>query len=98
MATDQVYATALSDRTWFQAQALHYQTFLTEINQGDFPTVLPYLQASHTFADPVAGGELGFDVNAYSLSRENIVNDPSANIELDSNRPAPLPTFTGRNR
>jgi LPS-assembly protein len=76
MVTSDVHVQGLADRTYISAQALHYQTLLTSEGEDQdlLPTALPYVTASHTFADPVFGGELGFELNAYSLNRDDAVN------------------------
>ncbi len=73
--TSDVHVTGLADRSYVSAQALHYQTMLNEEDQDLLPTALPYVMTSHTFADPVLGGELGFEMNAYSLTRNDNVED-----------------------
>lgn len=73
--TSDAHVVGLMDRSYVSAQALHYQTTLDEEDQDKLPTALPYVTASHIFAGPVLGGELGFDVNAYSLDREDNVGN-----------------------
>jgi LPS-assembly protein len=77
MVTSDVHVQGLADRTYISAQALHYQTLLTseDEDQDELPTALPYVTASHTFADPVFDGELGFEFNAYSLNRDDAAGD-----------------------
>ena len=75
IATSEVHVTALEDRTYISAQALHYQTMLLTEDQDEMPVVLPYIVANHTFGDPVLGGELGFNVSAYSLTRDDTPSD-----------------------
>lgn len=69
MLTNRVYATGLSDRNYTSVQALQYQTLLTDEDQDRLPEALPYVSANYFFDQPVLGGELGFDVSAYSLTR-----------------------------
>lgn len=71
--TSEAHVTGLMDRSYLSAQALHFQTTLDDEDQDKLPTALPYVRASHIFADPVLGGELGFDMSAYSLDREDNV-------------------------
>ena len=84
LVTSDVHVTGMADRTYISAQALHYQTLLTTEDQSLMPAVLPYLTASHTFASPVLGGELGFDVSAYSLSRD--IAEDANNLGTDQTR------------
>jgi len=71
--TSEAHVTGLMDRSYVSAQALHFQTTLDDEDQDKLPTALPYVTASHIFADPVVGGELSFDMSAYSLDREDNV-------------------------
>jgi len=68
--TSEAHVVGLRDRSYVSAQALHYQTTLNEEDQEKLPTALPHVTASHTFAEPVLGGELGFEMSAYSLDRK----------------------------
>ena len=69
MATSYVQATQLAGRNYAKVQAIHYRTLTEDEEQDRLPTVLPFVTANYIFADPVAGGELSFDFNAYSLRR-----------------------------
>ncbi len=73
--TSEAHVVGLRDRSYLSAQALHYQTTLDDEDQDKLPTALPYVTASHIFSDPVLGGELGFDMSAYSLDREDNVGE-----------------------
>ena len=74
LATSKVYLTGMEDRSYFSAQALHFRTLSLVEDQSTIPTALPYINSEYTFGDAVLGGELSFDVSAYSLSRD----DPEA--------------------
>lgn len=71
LATSKLYLTGMDDRNYFSAQALHFKTLSLAEDQGDFPTVLPYINSEYTLEQAVLGGELSFDVSAYSLSRDD---------------------------
>lgn len=86
IATSEVHVTALEDRTYISAQALHYQTMLLTEDQDKMPTVLPYIVANHTFGKPVLGGELGFNVSAYSLTRDDPSLDPTLDLSAEQTR------------
>lgn len=73
LLTNTIYATGLADRNYASAEALQYHTLVEHENQDAFPVVLPYLNASYYFDQPVLGGELGFDMSAYSLHRDDAV-------------------------
>jgi len=71
VATSKVYLTGMDDRSYFSAQALHFKSLTVEQDQDTMPTVLPYINSEYTFGQPVLGGELSFDISAYSLSRDD---------------------------
>jgi LPS-assembly protein len=71
LATSKVYLTGMDDRSYFSAQALHFRTLSLVEDQSTFPTALPYINSEYTFDQAVLGGELSFDVSAYSLSRDD---------------------------
>jgi LPS-assembly protein len=77
-AVDQVYITGMRDRNYFSAQALHFQSLDTDMDQNFFPTAVPYVQHDYTFDQPVFGGEFGYNWNVYSLHRNDSIfaNDP----------------------
>jgi LPS-assembly protein len=76
MITSRVQVTGLEDRNYAKAELLHFQTALENENQDALPDALPYVTANYVFGQPVLGGELAFDFNAYSLRREDTVNNP----------------------
>lgn len=86
MIASDMHVTGMADRTYISAQMLHYQTTLTDESQDLLPTALPYVTASHIFADPVFGGELGFDLNAYSLSRDEAVTLVNSDLGTEQTR------------
>ena len=91
LITDNIHVTGLSDRSYLSVQAIQYQTTLADSSlnlesQNLLPTVLPYVTASHIFADPVAGGELSLEMNAYSLSRTDPVNNSHTGMFLGTDQ------------
>ena len=71
LATSKLYLTGMDDRNYFSAQALHFRTLSLVEDQSTIPTALPYINSEYTFDQAVLGGELSFDVSAYSLSRDD---------------------------
>jgi LPS-assembly protein len=80
MAVSSLHVTGLADRNYATAQALHYRTLLNGENQDFMPVVLPYVSTSYIFDQTMLGGEVSFDMNAYSLSRR----DPDPRFDLGS--------------
>lgn len=64
-----VHTTRLSGRSYANAQAIHFQTQEQGESQDLMPVLLPFVTANYIFDRPVLGGELGIDMNAYSLRR-----------------------------
>ena len=71
MAVNTVQATRLADRNYAKVQAIQYRTLTEGEEQDVLPVVLPFVTANYIFDDLVAGGELSFAFNAYSLKRED---------------------------
>ena len=86
MVANEVHLTGLADRSFAQAQLLHYRTTEDTENQGQMPTALPFVTANYIFADPMTGGELSFDFNAYSVHRDGTVNDPAQGTVLGTDQ------------
>lgn len=87
IADNRFYVTGISDRNYFSAQTLYYQSLiensrLTSEYPDNFPYALPYVQASYLFDQPVAGGELGLDWSVYSIHRDDsyFVDDKNGTI------------------
>jgi LPS-assembly protein len=85
--TNRLYLTGIRGRNYFSAEALQFQTLLVDEDNDDLPYVLPYMRHSYTLADPVLGGELGFDTTIYSLTREDSLSPfPGVNQGTDQSR------------
>ncbi|WP_299864745.1 LPS-assembly protein LptD [uncultured Hoeflea sp.] len=69
----EVYLTGVSNRSYFDLRA--YRFDVQDANPADTAedqqaVAHPTLDYARTFSDPVAGGELAFNLSAYSISRE----------------------------
>ncbi len=71
LATSKLYLTGMDNRNYFSAQALHFRTLSLLEDQDTIPVALPYINSEYTFDQAVLGGELSFDLSAYSLSRDD---------------------------
>lgn len=94
MIASDAHVVGLAGRSYISAQAIHYQTTLTDEEQDLLPIVHPYVSASHIFDDAVLGGELSFDVNAYSLSRR----DPETGFDLGTEQTRSVVDLRWRNQ
>jgi LPS-assembly protein len=85
LQTDRVnraYFTGLSDRNYFGAYLYHFGGLLLDDTSIAESRVHPIIDYNYVFADPVLGGELTFNANALSFSRDltfNGSNDNSIN-------------------
>lgn len=69
----EAYLTGVSNRSHFDLRAYRFDiqnALTTNLTEKQQARVHPSLDYSRTFSDPVAGGELSFNVNGYSLSRK----------------------------
>ena len=84
---DKVYLTGLDDRNYFDIRFLKFRVQDRFRDERDplQPWVLPSLDYSYTLDDPVAGGEMGFDVNLQVVHRSNL--DYDALTPLDDTTP-----------
>jgi len=72
----QTYISGRGDRSFFDARAIYYYGFSESDNQRQIPVIHPVVDYSYVFEHPVLGGELGYNVNFTSLSREQASFDP----------------------
>jgi LPS-assembly protein len=65
----QLFLTGQGDRSFFDVRSVYYMGLSEYDSQKQLPIVHPVMDYNYTFAPPVYGGELGFDVNLTSMSR-----------------------------
>lgn len=67
-----VYLTGLGDRSYFDARLVHFDrqvASLTSTSEEEQAIVLPSADYNYVLKNPVAGGELSFDINARGITR-----------------------------
>ncbi|MBB3974458.1 LPS-assembly protein LptD [Hansschlegelia beijingensis] len=69
-ATSTLFLTGQGDRSWFELRGYRFYGLTRYDRQDRLPWVAPVLDYNYTFENPVAGGELSFDINATNLYRE----------------------------
>lgn len=69
-ATSTLYLTGQGDRSWFEIRGYHFYGLTRYDDQDKLPLVAPVVDYNYTFEDPVAGGELSFNLNATSIYRQ----------------------------
>ncbi|MCC6948659.1 MAG: LPS-assembly protein LptD [Bradyrhizobiaceae bacterium] len=68
--TSQIYLTGQGDRSYFDARAMGFIGFGRTDDQDQLPIIHPVLDYSRVLEQPVLGGEVGFNANFVSLTRE----------------------------
>jgi LPS-assembly protein len=66
-----VYLLGQSDRNYFEAHLYHFGGLTARDDDNSDSIVHPVIDYNYIFADPILGGELSYDANVLSLSREN---------------------------
>lgn len=87
----QIYLTGLNDRNYFNVQGYYFDIQdeqLTAREEEEQPVVHPVMDYGYTADQAVLGGELSFDVNATSLTRETTDFDNFADDDRDRLRGA----------
>lgn len=80
LATDRIsklYVEGQRDRNYFSAYLYEFGSLTPEYTETSSPgdsRVLPVIDYNYVFGHPVLGGELSFDANAFSLTRNNGTN------------------------
>ncbi len=64
-----VYAIRQTERNWLEANMYHFGALTSLDGSNAEAFVHPSVDYNHVFSDPVLGGELSFDANVLSLSR-----------------------------
>jgi len=67
----QLYLSGRGDRSYFDIRSIYFQGFSEADVQSQLPVVHPVLDYQKTLGSPVFGGELGYNVNLTSLSRQS---------------------------
>ncbi|MCA3575045.1 MAG: LPS-assembly protein LptD, partial [Aestuariivirga sp.] len=81
-----VQVTGLADRNYTKAQIIGWQTLQDGVDPETMPVALPFITGDYVVEPEVMGGELSFRVNAYSLNRQESVDDPELALELGTHQ------------
>ncbi len=74
LATDRIsqgYLVGQYDRNYFDARIYHFGGLTFSDTTNSEPAVHPIIDYNYIFSDPVLGGELSFDTNIMSLTRDD---------------------------
>jgi LPS-assembly protein len=91
----QAYLFGRGDKSYFDARLLHFYGLSPIDIQKQLPVVHPMIDYKYVFKDPVFGGELSYNFNMISLSRQQADFDPVTQAALNgdlcnSNNPAAI--------
>jgi len=88
--TSQLYLTGKGDRSYFDMRAMHFYGYSQFDNQKELPKIHPVMDYKYIFGQPVLGGELGYQVNLTSLSRNDASFDPITTLASTNSLCGPL--------
>jgi LPS-assembly protein len=86
MLASYVHVTGLADRNYTKAQVIGWQTLSDSDNPEEMPVALPFITGDYVLEPDVLGGELSFRVNAYSLQRQESVDEPDLALDLGTHQ------------
>jgi LPS-assembly protein len=66
----QLFLTGAGSRSYFDARSIYYLGFSGLDQQSQIPTIHPVIDYDYTFEHPILGGQLGYNLNFTSLSRQ----------------------------
>jgi len=66
----QLYLSGKGNRSYFDIRSIYYYGFSTADVQKQIPVIHPVLDYDYTFDHPIMGGELGYNINFTSLTRD----------------------------
>lgn len=72
----QLYLTGVGNRSYFDARVMHYLGYATADNQSQIPVVHPVIDYSNIINRNIFGGEVSYNTNFTSLSRNTATFDP----------------------
>ena len=65
----QLYLSGKGNRSYFDIRSIYYYGFSTADVQAQIPVIHPVIDYDYTFDHPIMGGELGYNLNFTSLTR-----------------------------
>ncbi len=80
----QLYLTGKGNRSYFDARSIYYLGFSEANSQTQIPVIHPVIDYTYTFDHPVLGGELGYNFNFTSLSRNQANFDAITQTALNA--------------
>jgi LPS-assembly protein len=75
-----IYLTGQGTKSWFDARSIYFLGLTKNDVQAQLPIIHPVIDYNYIVDHPVLGGELGWDFNLTSLTREDAAFDQIANF------------------
>jgi len=90
----QLYLSGKGNRSYFDIRSIYYYGFSTADVQSQIPVIHPVIDYDYTFDHPIMGGELGYNLNFTSLTRNqanfDAITQTAANAGTCSNTADPM--------
>jgi LPS-assembly protein len=90
----QIYLSGKGNRSYFDIRSMYYYGFSTADVQKQIPVIHPVLDYDYTFDHPIVGGELGYNLNFTSLTRDqanfDAINKTAAGANTCGNTADPM--------
>ena len=80
----QIYLSGKGNRSYFDIRSIYYYGFSTADVQNQIPVIHPVLDYDYTFDHPIMGGELGYNINFTSLTRNQAEFDAISQTALNA--------------
>ncbi len=80
----QLYIAGKGNRSYFDARSIYYLGLSEADAQSQIPVIHPVIDYNYTFDRPIMGGELGYNVNFTSLTRQEANFDAITQSALTS--------------
>jgi LPS-assembly protein len=81
----QLYLTGRGNRSYFDARSIYYLGFSESDVQSQIPVIHPVIDYTYTLDHPVLGGEIGYNLNFTSLTRQEANFDAITQSALNNN-------------
>lgn len=80
----QLYLTGKGNRSYFDARSIYYLGFSEADSQSQIPVIHPVIDYTYTFDRPIVGGELSYNINFTSLTRNEANFDAITQAALNN--------------
>ena len=95
---NQVYFKGLSDRNYLGTTLYHFGGLLLDDAPNSESRVHPLIDYNYVFDGPILGGELRWDSNLYSLTRDDIIANTDGQTNFNQGSTRAVTEFTWRRR